>query len=153
MTLYLVSCVKTKLRKRAQAKDLYTSDWFRKARAYVEGRGRWRILSAEYGLVDPEMVIEPYEKTLTTMPVAGRRAWAAKVLANIKMSLEGADTIVLLAGQSYREFLDPALRDLGLTVRVPMAGLSQGRQLSWLKGETSLSPFPPSGSEVYKEKK
>ena len=44
----------------AKAKDLYTSDWFRKARAYVEHRGGpWFILSAEHGLVDPETVIGP----------------------------------------------------------------------------------------------
>lgn len=131
--LYLISCVKTKSRRPAPAKDLYTSAWFRKARAYVEKKGRpWRILSAQYGLVHPERMIRPYEQTLKTMPVAERRAWAETILTEIGPSLVGVDTVVFLAGQAYREFLAPALRDRGLTVRVPMAGLSQGRQLSWL---------------------
>jgi len=136
--LYLVSCVKTKGPGRAPAKDLYTSAWFRKTRAYVEKKGRpWLILSAQYGLVHPERMIRPYEQTLKTMPVADRRAWAERVLAELGPSLIGVDAVVFLAGQAYREFLAPALRDRGLMVRVPMAGLSQGRQLSWLGGAHS----------------
>ncbi len=136
--LYLVSCVKTKGPGPAPAKDLYASVWFRKARAYVEKKaGPWRILSAQYGLVHPERVIRPYEQTLKTMPVADRRAWAETVLAELGPSLAGVDTVVFLAGQVYREFLLPALLDRGLTVCVPMAGLSQGRQLSWLGGAHS----------------
>ena len=130
--------MKTKGPGRAPAKDLYTSAWFRKARAYVEKKGRpWLILSAQYGLVHPERMIRPYEQTLKTMPVADRRAWAERVLAELGPSLIGVDTVVFLAGQAYREFLAPALRDRGLMVRVPMAGLSQGWQLSWLGGAHS----------------
>jgi len=131
--IYLVSCVKTKLASPALAKDLYISPWFRKARACVEKTGRpWHILSAQYGLVHPDERIRPYEKTLKTMPVAERRTWAGLVLADIEPSLPGVDTVVFFAGESYREFLDPALRSRGLAVSVPMARLSQGRQLEWL---------------------
>ena len=113
--LYLVSCVKTKVPGAAPAKDLYTFSWFRKARAYVEKTASpWRILSAQYGLVHPEQVIEPYEQTLKTMPVAERRVWAATVLAELEPSLVGIDTVVFLAGLACREFLAPALRDRGM---------------------------------------
>ena len=37
--IYLVACVKRKLPRPAPARDLYTSDWFRKARQYVEQSG------------------------------------------------------------------------------------------------------------------
>ncbi len=67
------------------ARDLYVSDWFVKARAYVERTGiDWCILSAEYGLLDPESVIAPYERTLNTMGVVERRAWASKVLGQLQ---------------------------------------------------------------------
>ena len=78
-TLYLVSCVSKKKDKKTPAKDLYVSDWFRKARTYVELSGHpWFILSAEYGLLDPGEVIEPYERTLNKMPIRERRAWAER---------------------------------------------------------------------------
>ena len=133
--LFLVSCVKTKRAMPVAAKDLYTSTWFQKARTYVERTGcPWRILSAEYGLVHPEEEIEPYEKTLNSMRVAERRTWAGRVLAGLEPCLDGVDvdTVVFLAGRRYREFLEPALRDQGYTVRVPMTGLRQGEQLAWL---------------------
>lgn len=52
---YLISCVSRKRSAPAQARDLYTSDWFLKAREYVESTGSpWFILSAEHGLVPPK---------------------------------------------------------------------------------------------------
>ena len=133
--LFLVSCVKTKLPTPASAKDLYISNWFRKARACVESTGcRWRILSAQYGLVHPDEEIRPYEKTLNTMPIAERRAWAQDVLEAMVPFLVDTDMVVFLAGVRYREFLEPALRERGVAVSVPMLGLSQGRQLAWLNG-------------------
>ena len=132
-TLYLISCVKTKRNTRAPAKDLYVSPWFRKARAVVEGTGDpWCILSAGYGLLDPDEEIRPYERTLNAMRVTERRVWAKGVLARIGNCVEGADTVVFFAGLRYREFLEPALRSRGLAVSVPMIGLSQGRQMQWL---------------------
>ena len=133
--LFLVSCVKTKRPTRAPAKDLYVSAWFRKARACVESTGcPWAILSAEYGLLRPDEEIRPYEKTLKAMPVAERRAWANEVLESMDPFLVGIDTVVFFAGERYREFLEPGVRERGVAVSVPMLGLSQGRQLAWLDG-------------------
>ena len=92
----------------------------------------WRILSAQYGLVHPEEEIGPYEKTLNRMRVEERRAWADRVLAALAPCLDGVDTVVFLAGQRYRQFLEPELHERGLAVRVPMSGLRQGQQLAWL---------------------
>lgn len=132
--LFLVSCVKTKLSEPAAARELYVSDWFRKARACVErDGGAWRILSAKYGLVHPDDVIRPYEKTLNTMRVAERRVWARDVLKALEPCLANADTVVFFAGERYREFLEPSLGGRGIRLDVPMKGLSQGRQLAWLR--------------------
>ena len=131
--LFLVSCVKTKLPTPAPAKDLYDSDWFRKARAFVEStRCPWRILSAQYGLVHPDEEIRRYEKTLNKMAVAERRAWACDVLGAMKPLLVGVDTVVFFAGVRYREFLVPALYERDVAVSIPMCGLRQGQQLAWL---------------------
>ena len=93
----------------------------------------WRILSAKYGLVHPEEEICHYEKTLKTMRVKERRAWAECVLAGLGPCLDGVDTVVFFAGQQYREFLEPELCKRGLAVCVPMRGLLFGQQLAWLK--------------------
>ena len=63
-SMVLVSCVKSKLTHPAQARSLYISAWFQKARAIVEASGaRWFVLSSLYGLVAPETEIAPYDWT------------------------------------------------------------------------------------------
>ncbi len=131
--LTLISCVSRKAGHPAAAAELYTSAWFRKARAYVESRGEpWMILSAEHGLLDPATVIAPYETTLNTMPVKLRREWALGVLEELVVVLAPGACVVFLAGKRYRELLRPALEERGHVVEVPMAGLAIGQQMQWL---------------------
>ncbi len=136
-TVYLVSCVSAKLDRRAPAADLYRSPWFRLARAYVEHqRADWYVLSAKHLVISPDTVIAPYEQTLNKMPVAARREWAERVLADLARRVRPDATVVFLAGARYREFLIDGLRARGNRVEVPMEGLTIGRQLSWLKKHT-----------------
>ena len=132
-TVFLVSCVGQKRASAAPARDLYISDWFLKARQYVERHdARWFILSAEYGLVPPDRVVAPYERTLNTMPIEVRRLWAKRVLEELAATVPDAKHVTFLAGQRYREFLEDALQRRGVTVEVPMEGLRIGEQLAWL---------------------
>ncbi len=83
-TIYLVSCVAKKSRQPKPAGDLYESAWFRKARAYVEEQNSpWFILSAEHGLLRPDEVIAPYNRTLNKMGIRDRRAWADRVVSQV----------------------------------------------------------------------
>ncbi len=139
--VYLVSCVSQKRKQVCRARELYVSDWFLKARRYAEASGcRWFILSAEYGLVAPDQVIAPYERTLNTMPVAERRAWAERVSERLAAAVPEVSHVVFLAGKRYREFLARYLTDRGVAVSVPMERLRFGEQLSWL-GQYSPPPL------------
>ena len=133
--VYLVSCVKGKREAASKAKDLYISDWFVKARRYVESKRQpWFIISALYGLVDPEEEIEPYDVTLNRMVVKDRRRWAETTLESL-LEID-TDSFVFLASNKYREFLEGPLQHAGYRVYVPMRGLRIGEQLSWLKRHT-----------------
>jgi hypothetical protein len=132
--LALISCVSRKRTSLCAARDLYTSDWFKKARAYVEARQYpWQILSARHCLLDPDKVIGPYEQTLNTMGIAARRAWAERVLAALVPRLANVDRIVILAGDRYRAFLVPRIQEMGIEVEIPLLGLGIGQQLKWFK--------------------
>ena len=132
-TVYLVSCVGGKFPKPTIAKDLYTSAWFKKARHFVESKScPWFVLSAEFGLVSPERIISPYEKTLNTMPISDRRKWAEMVNSQIEAVAPQLAVAVFLAGQRYRESLVDHLRKRNIVVQIPMEGLRIGEQLSWL---------------------
>lgn len=114
------------------AADLYQSAWFKKARAYVEARNApWFILSALHGLVDPKVVIAPYDMTLIGMSSHERDAWGQRVIAQLQERQISTNTeIVVLAGEKYRK---PLAGWLGDRATVPMRGLGIGEQLSWLK--------------------
>ena len=131
--VYLLSCVRQKRPVSAPARHLYTSTWFGKARSYADSTGHpWLVLSAKHGLVHPDEVISPYDLTLNTMLVVDRRTWARRVLTELDPYMDGVESVVFLAGQRYREFLEAPLRSRGLSVSVPMEGLRVGEQLGWL---------------------
>ena len=136
-TVYLVSCVSKKREQACAARDLYVSDLFRKARRFAEASGYpWFILSAEHGLVAPDQVIAPYERTLNTMRAADRCAWGERVAAQLAEAVPDLSRVVFLAGERYREFLARHLASRGVEVSVPMEGLGIGQQLSWLGHHT-----------------
>lgn len=133
-TIALVSCVAQKLDHPAHARDLYTSPLFVGLRRYAATHAdAWFILSAKYGLADPNEVIAPYELTLNTMGTQVRKAWASRVREALAPKLPPGCAVILLAGQRYREFIEPWLRERGHSVSVPLEGLPIGRQLQWLK--------------------
>jgi hypothetical protein len=133
----LVSCVKRKLEQATAAEDLYISDLFLSMRRYAEQvADQWFILSAEHGLLQPEEIVAPYERTLLKMTKADRTAWAQRVQAQLVDVLPPQAEVILLAGMKYRDDLLPFLRSRGHVVHVPMAGMPLGRQLQWLKEQT-----------------
>ena len=128
----LVGCVKQKRSIAARARDLYTSPLFLGRLAYVERTcGRWFILSAEHGLLEPDRVVEPYDRTLLRMSVADRRAWSDRVLADLLAAVGPVEGVVFEfhAGAAYRDRLAPALRERGAAISNPTEGLSIGLQL------------------------
>jgi hypothetical protein len=94
---------------------------------------RWFILSAKYGLVEPDKTIAPYEKTLNEMPQNERLLWAKTVFDALQHKLNPGDVVSFVAGSNYREFLAPMLSQKGVHVEVPLEGLGIGKQLAWFK--------------------
>lgn len=133
MRVALVACSKTKSRTLAKAKDLYMSPLFKLSRAYAERIGRWAILSAKHGVVDPEVLLEPYDLTLQQMTKTQRSEWACAT--NIELQERFGDvSFIVLAGKLYGEALE------GLSCEFPLGSLSFGRRLRFLKHAL----YPPS---------
>jgi len=137
MRIGLVGCVKSKINRSAAAKDLYTSALFRGARRQVEKTcDAWYILSAQHGLVAPEMVLAPYDRTLSSASTSERRRWAQRVLNQIDHALGHISGLEfeVHAGSSYLNFgLTEGLRARGATVLDPLRGLALGHRLAFYK--------------------
>ena len=133
----LVSCVKTKRNSTVAAKDMYISQLFVGMRRYAEQNSdAWFILSAEHGVLQPDQVIAPYERTIKTMSKLDRMAWNERVQNKLQELLPTSAVTVVLAGVRYREGVVPFLNSNGFKIEIPMEGKKFGQQLRWLKENT-----------------
>jgi hypothetical protein len=130
--IVLISGSSRKLLYRAKVADLYDSDLFKLSLAFarkLRPDGLF-ILSAKHGLVQSDDEIDPYDVTLTRMPIEAVRAWSGMVFDALRQRTNAEDDhFIFLAGDRYRRFLFPRLRSTG----IPMAGPGIGKQIQYLK--------------------
>jgi len=133
--VYLVGCGKSKLTKMAKAKDLYTGNLFKAARRHAERSApTWRVLSALYGLLDPERRIAPYNRKMGPRD-EDRAAWARSAAATF-VNVFGTDcTVVCLAGEDYAWGICSMLEGQGIPCSTPLTGLGVGKRLAWFKDQ------------------
>jgi hypothetical protein len=135
MRVGLVGCVKAKAPVPRPAEDLYTSTLFVGRRRYVERScDRWFVLSAKHGLIEPSVLVEPYDETLKTKGSGERRCWSEAVLDQLCAALGdlGGITFEIHAGAEYRDHgLTAGLLARGAQVEVPAAGMRIGEQLAF----------------------
>jgi hypothetical protein len=129
----LISCSKSKGGHSDVARNMYISPLYRKSVMVAEGWGlSFSILSAKYGLLDPEEIVEPYDLTLKGASKHFKSEWARKVDAQIRNSIDPKKHLVVLAGDDYYAPLTEAGADSPLNFYVPMRGLSLGNRLVFL---------------------
>lgn len=130
--IILISCVTKKLSSKAKAKDLYISPLFKLSLKYAQSLNPDKIfiLSAKYRLLGLEEEIEPYNKTLNTMPSKEVKEWASKIIKQLNKIIDlDKDEIIFLAGERYRKHILPHISNY----KIPLKGLSIGKQLKYLK--------------------
>lgn len=157
MHICILGCTKTKLEHPAPASELYSaSPYFRACLAYARQRAdKIIVLSAKLQHcaidLDEDPIIEPYDRTLSTLSPDLMRQWQWHAAWNLRNVIEWPDgeelehfagcTIEILAGKDYAsaitanpwgmgEFFDQA------EIIEPMAGLGIGERKGWLKAHT-----------------
>ena len=135
-TVVLVGCGAAKRDRYCAAKDLYTSTYFEKKRAYAEAVGdSWFILSAKHKLFDPDRWLAPYDMTMDD--VADTEQWARFVGGELhhhcSRTVDGDAEVIVLAGRDYNDPLRSVLEELNIEYRCPFDDTSGiGDQLAWL---------------------
>ena len=144
--IVLVGCGKSKLAHAAPAKDLYTGPLFKKAMAYAELVGdEWYILSAKHGLIHPDVVIEPYNETVTGKRQKERKQFYICLRNQISALLDWthengenfrceAVRFVCLAGEPYLGCFDIDLCRIRkfCTIEKPLEGMGIGKRIQFL---------------------
>lgn len=134
--IVLISCASKKLTHNAKAKDMYVSSLFRGNIQFAISLNPDKIfiLSAKYGLLNLDTTIEPYDKSLSSMPSYEAKDWANNVVTQLRKFVDlNNDEIIFLAGKKYRKYLIPHIAHYS----VPLEGLTIGKQLKYLKNINS----------------
>ena len=116
----LVGCGKAKHDGTLPAKDKYSSNYFGLKREYAEEVGdAWAIISAEYGVVEPDEEIDDYDTTVRDMRADERALWGettghniVKWLSELEKTEGYPSEVHLLLGTAYQEPLADTIRFL-----------------------------------------
>jgi hypothetical protein len=163
-SIALIGCSSKKMSGQVRARDMYCSPLFDFSQAWADNRWiDYGILSAEYPeLADPEsgpnMIIDEYDKKITSLSSKQRKSWAKEVVSNINEPkpatvsiLKGGgkltkkrfkaenkiNKIYLLAGKSYTNDLIPELRKKFPDAELiePLSSMQIGQRLQFLKAD------------------
>ena len=123
-TVVLISCTKSKRQVNScTARLMYdTSDLFRKSLAYAEVISKdIFVISAKYGLVPLNQVINHYDETLKGKRKAEKDAWGRRVAEQISELFDVKNTeFVILSGRDYYAPLQPYLPH----IKLPLGNLT-----------------------------
>lgn len=128
----ICQCTSAKRDEPAPAGEIYDeSAYFRKQRAYAKAvADKWFIQSAEHGLLDPETVIEPYDKR--PKDIDDVDAWAESIAVSLGGRVTAGATVEILGGVAYADPLTPELERFGYDVIEPLRGARIGERQRWL---------------------
>lgn len=143
VSIAVVGCSGPKLKHAAPARDLYTSQLFRQALKLAELRhDAIYVVSAKLELVLLDQVIDPYDKTMSSIAKELRPIWGSRVWDGILRRHQKVDRQVFVyAGRDYAQ----PIRRAGFhqaTFHEPLAKLMLGQRLAWLKGEIAKHAVP-----------
>jgi len=135
----LVGCSASKLKHAAEARELYTSQLFRASYAFAEKTcDEVLIVSAFYGVVAPQLMLNPCDRSLRTLRKTERENWGVHVVGQLLPTFKIPPQLVLLAGKLYADALmyGAHWHDLPRPEQ-PLRGIvGCGVRVSWLKANT-----------------
>ena len=132
MQIGLIACCSLKAETKTKAAYIYQSQLFRLSKLWMEQQGLdWWVLSAKYGWLNKNTIIEPYNLTLNTMNTKQRQQWSQYVQRQLLYEFGAKTLFVVLAGEKY---LLP-LKSFQHTL--PLGRLPIGKRLQRLKAMTS----------------
>lgn len=154
--LAIVPCGKTKIWSRnflagpIPAKDAYVSPLFKLHRRYAESfAADWRILSAWYGFLHPEHLIEDYEAKFLASDLNSTNWWRLEGLRHQASRLPRYERVILLGGRLYRDIARRTLVGVYLPSEIsePFRGQSLLRTMHALKAAMEYGQGDDSGTD------
>lgn len=138
-TVYLISCSKTKADGTRIAKEMYISALFKKSIEFAESQGgEVAILSAKYGVILPDDIIDTYNITLNDMDKEQKIAWAMLVYNSLVNRFGINKDYCFLAGKSYYQELVKIMKPEGIRYSIMMESMGIGQRLKFLNEQLKI---------------
>src|SRR5689334_6614888 len=133
----LDGCAKSKRDQATKCRELYTSPLFVASLAHAERvSDEVYIISAVHGLLGPDEIISPYDRSLREMSKKERLAWGERLVSSIRARFERLPLeLLVLAGLEYAAPIRVAALRYSWTFEAPLAKKSIGQRLVWLKSQ------------------
>lgn len=134
-THILVGCGAVKLSRPAPASELYIGSLTRSAMQHARTSGqRWGIVSAHYGLLAPDDVVDPYERRLPPRSkLDARLALAQRIHITLAEWRWPRGTLELHMGDDYVDVVRYVAATGDWHITAPLAGLQVGERLAWYR--------------------
>ena len=129
----LIGCTSRKQDYSCPAIEMYTkSNYFNLKLDYCKkiNIDKIFILSAKYGLLEPDTIIQPYNLHLKSTSKDYRLNWSENVLKDLKQKTDiENDEFIILAGNDYMKYLLEYIPNHNN----PVKGLGIGQQMKFFK--------------------
>lgn len=127
--------MKKKVSYKTKAELLYDSTLFKYSLQYAKQKAKKVfILSAKYGLLALNVIIEPYETTLNTFSEEEIIIWSKRIYNQLKAMKLLDNDFIYLCGNNYKKYLIKWIPG-----NDPLNGLSLGYRIQWLKNNIKKS--------------
>ncbi|EKS35140.1 hypothetical protein HMPREF9696_02412 [Afipia clevelandensis ATCC 49720] len=130
----LVSCGSAKISFRTEARYLYKSPLFQNS-IYVANAiaDEVFVLSALYGLVRQDEVLDPYDLSLKSFDSTQSQQWGDRIAEKLSELSSFPTEAILFAGSSYVDPIASSLANSRITLKYPFKGLPLGLRGSKIK--------------------
>ncbi|NHJ04524.1 MAG: hypothetical protein EAX90_06855 [Candidatus Heimdallarchaeota archaeon] len=113
---------------------MYTSPRFYWIKKYaISNSKQWYILSAKYGLLKPNDIIEPYDVQLSTLTKKQLEKWVENTVNSINKKININDKVLFIGDDFYYDALKLKLKEKGYSFQSFMYGKSLDEKISFIK--------------------
>ena len=127
--IVFIGCGATKMKTACKARKMYVGNYVQLCLAYAQTfttQDNIYILSAKYGVLPLEKVIEPYNKTLNNMNIEEKQDWKNMVIKQLEDIGINKDTeVVFICGTNYYTLLEDYFTNYKLPLPKQRIGVQQ----------------------------
>lgn len=135
--IVFIGCGAKKMKKPCKAKKMYVGNYVQLCLAYAQTfttQDNIYILSAKYGVLPLEKVIEPYNKTLNNMNRQEKQDWKNMVIKQLEeMNINKDTEVVFICGTNYYTLLEDYFTNYKLPLPKQGIGVQQHFMLEELR--------------------